>query len=69
MKVRNKIMAKVTVSVNGKPVGQYIGDEKSREIQQFLQQELRGFGRYSRGHIITKTPIRTTSRPAVPKAV
>jgi aerobic-type carbon monoxide dehydrogenase small subunit (CoxS/CutS family) len=39
----------VTVTVNGKPVEQYLAAEKSKEVTDFLRNELRGLRRGIRG--------------------
>ena len=50
----------VTVTVNGKPVEQYISAERSREIQDFIRGEIRGLRRSVGYHIPTPKPaVRT----------
>jgi hypothetical protein len=47
---RNKMATStVTVTVNGKPVEQYLAAEKSKEVTDFLRNELRGLRRGIRG--------------------
>lgn len=54
-------MANVTVSVNGKPVEQYIGEERGKEIAEFVAFEFRQVSRWGRQPIISAKPIRNNS--------
>lgn len=54
----------VTVTVNGKSVEQYIGEEKSREIQDFLRGEVRSLRRWTSSPIISRPAIKNVSRPS-----
>lgn len=56
-------MALENVTVNGKPAKEYVSEQRSREIQQFLAEEFRSFGRISRRHISSSNGSRNQSRP------
>jgi hypothetical protein len=51
-----------TVTVNGMSVKQYLGQEKSNEIQNFLRDELRSM-RHSTGRHITSGGPKNVSKP------
>lgn len=55
-------MALENITVNGKPLKQFIEKEKSDEIQEFLKFEIRSMSRMGRHHIITARP-QQVSRP------
>lgn len=50
------------ITVNGKPVQQYLDQAKSREVQEFLRDELRSFGRCCRHQISSKNGNRNRTR-------
>jgi len=50
------------VTVNGRPVKEYLDEEKSREVQQFLRDELRSFGRCCRHHSSSQNGNRNRTR-------
>ena len=53
-------MATITVTVNSKPVEQYLSEEKSIEIQQFLRSEMRSFSHTTQRHLTS--PVRNASK-------
>ena len=53
---------KVTVTVNSRPVVEYVRQEISKEIQDFYRSELRGMGRVSRRQILSGPSTRNVSK-------
>ena len=57
------------ITVNGKPVREFLSKEQSREIQNFLRDELRMMSRSTRSHISTAPSGRSHEyRRQAPKA-
>jgi hypothetical protein len=54
-------MALENITVNGKPLKQFIEKEKSNEIQEFLQFELRAMRRPGLRHWVASKPIRPSA--------
>jgi hypothetical protein len=56
---KRKSMTNVTV--NGKPVEQYLKKERDNEVEQFVQFEFRAASRFGRG--LNSQPVNILSRP------
>jgi len=54
-------MDKVTITVNGKPVEQYIKKERDEEVSRFVSFEFRSASRWGRGRgpMVLDRPVRT----------
>ena len=50
------------ITVNGIPAVQYLDQEKSREVQQFLAEEMRSMRRSSRAHISSAPSTKSQTR-------
>lgn len=50
------------VTVNGQDVKKYLSDQKSKEIQDFLRHEMRGFGWMRSRHVATSNGTRNVSK-------
>jgi hypothetical protein len=60
----------LNITVNGKPAVQFLSQEKSREIEQFLAEEMRSFGRMTRSHVTShSTKSHGYERKAPPASV
>lgn len=59
---RDEIKGRVSITVNGRPVQEYIGEEEGKEIRNFYYSELRGLRRGTKHHIISAHSGRNTSK-------
>ena len=55
-------MAQITVTVNGRPVKEFVEQERNQEIQKFITQELRMMGRATRRHSVSGQAVRSTTK-------
>jgi len=58
-------MAQVTVTVNGRPVREFISQERDNEIADFYKSEMRGFRRTCRRPAAGSTFKGNTTKPIV----
>jgi hypothetical protein len=59
---KDQIKGRVSISVNGRPVQEYLGEEESKGIGNFYYSELRGMRGVSHRHVSTAKPMRNVSR-------
>jgi hypothetical protein len=52
-------MAQVTVTVNGKPLKEFVERERNREIECFFMNEIRSLRRISHRPIVSAQPVRS----------
>ena len=57
------------VTVNGTPAVQFLSKQKSREIEMFLAEEMRSFGRMTHRHVSSRSTKSEYQRKAPPAVI